>query len=102
MVVDFAGALCYADASALRRMLSIFCDSYATSHGLIFNANFALSRSVVGPGARKPSVGEEIESRRPLVCSFCLFSPVYTYTGVLNNNKYYTTATLLSINDTPK
>ena len=42
---QFAGALCYADdlvllaptASALRQMLSI-CDSYATSHGLVFNA----------------------------------------------------------------
>ena len=41
----FAGACCYADdvvllapcASALRTMLSI-CDSYARSHGLIFNA----------------------------------------------------------------
>ena len=43
---QFAGALCYADdlvllaptASALRQMLSI-CDSYANSHGLVFNAN---------------------------------------------------------------
>ena len=43
---SFIGALCYADdivllapcASALRHMLNI-CDSYATSHGLIFNAN---------------------------------------------------------------
>ena len=42
----FVGALCYADdivllapcASAMRHMLNI-CDSYATSHGLIFNAN---------------------------------------------------------------
>ena len=42
----FAGAVCYADdivllapsASALRRMLSI-CDSFATSHGLLFNAD---------------------------------------------------------------
>ena len=41
----FAGVFCYADdiallapsASALRRMLSI-CSSYATSHGLLFNA----------------------------------------------------------------
>ena len=41
----FVGALCYADdivllapcASAMRHMLNI-CDSYATSHGLIFNA----------------------------------------------------------------
>ena len=43
----FAGALCYADdivllapsASALRRMLSICESYYATSHGLIFDAN---------------------------------------------------------------
>ena len=42
----FVGALCYADdivllapcASTMRHMLNI-CDSYATSHGLIFNAN---------------------------------------------------------------
>jgi hypothetical protein len=42
----FTGAVCYADdiallapsASALRRMLGI-CDSYATSHGLVFNHN---------------------------------------------------------------
>ena len=42
---QFAGALSYADdivllascATSLRRMLSI-CDSYATSHGLVFNA----------------------------------------------------------------
>ena len=42
----FVGALCYADdivllapcASAMRHMLNM-CDSYATSHGLIFNAN---------------------------------------------------------------
>ena len=40
--------------------------------------------SEVGPGARKPSVGEEIESRRPLVCSafhsfiflFSVFAPI--------------------------
>ena len=45
----FAGAVCYADdivllapsASALRRMLSI-CDSFATSHGLLFNADKTL------------------------------------------------------------
>ena len=43
---SFVGALCYADdivllgpcASALRHMLNI-CDSFATSHGLVFNAN---------------------------------------------------------------
>ena len=43
---QFAGALCYANdlvllaptASALQQMLSI-CDSYANSHGLVFNAN---------------------------------------------------------------
>ena len=42
---QFASALCYVDdiallapcASTLRQMLSI-CDSYATSHGLVFNA----------------------------------------------------------------
>ena len=26
---------------------------------------------MVGPGALKPSVGDGIESRRPLVCSYC-------------------------------
>ena len=31
------------------------------------------SRPVVGPGARKPSVGEGIESRRPLVRSISLY-----------------------------
>ena len=43
---DFAGTVCYADdivllapsVSALRRMLSI-CDSFATSHGLLSNAD---------------------------------------------------------------
>ena len=43
---QFAGALCYANdlvllaqtASTLRLMLNI-CDSYANSHGLVFNAN---------------------------------------------------------------
>ena len=29
---------------------------------------------MVGPGALKPSVGDGIESRRPLVCSYCSVS----------------------------
>ena len=48
---SFVGALCYADdivllapcASALRHMLNI-CDSFATSHGLVFNAQLICFR----------------------------------------------------------
>ena len=48
---SFIGALCYADdivllaqcASALRHMLNI-CDSFATSHGLVFNAQLICFR----------------------------------------------------------
>ena len=59
---------------------------------------------MVGPGALKPSVGDGIESRRPLVCSYysCVLSLclllflshffcslcvcVYTFGGVYVNN----------------
>ena len=49
----FVGALCYADdivllapcASAMRHMLNI-CDSYATSHGLIFKTTTYLFSSM--------------------------------------------------------
>ena len=80
----------------LRSVLLIIIRHLRSFHGLqspceyivsiVLNSFCALSRSVVGPGARKPLVGEGIVSRKTLVCSFCLFSPVCTYTGVLNNN----------------
>ena len=55
---------------------------------------------MVGPGARKPSVGEGIESRRPLFCSgittlhslfiyFFFLSFIFTFASILvcvNNN----------------
>ena len=58
---------------------------------------------MVGPGARKPSVGEGIESRRPLFCSgittlhslfiyLFVLSFIFTFASILvcvnnNNNK---------------
>ena len=61
---------------------------------------------MVGPGARKPSVGEGIESRRPLFCSgittlhslfiYFFLSFIFTFASILvcvnnnNNNNYIT------------
>ena len=69
---------------------------------------------MVGPGARKPSVGEGIESRRPLFCSgittlhslfiyLFFLSFIFTFASILvcvnnnnnNNNKQYTRSTWL-------
>ena len=61
---------------------------------------------MVGPGARKPSVGEGIESRRPLFCSgittlhslfiyLFFLSFIFTFASILvcvNNNNNYVTA----------
>ena len=38
---------------------------------------------MVGPGARKPSVGEGIESRRPLFLSFSLSLSYFFFTPIL-------------------
>ena len=60
---------------------------------------------MVGPGARKPSVGEGIESRRPLFCSaittlhslfiyLFVLSFIFTFASILvcvnNNNNIFT------------
>ena len=45
--------------------------------------------AVVGPGALKPTVGDGIESRRPLIILLSLFFPFFhicIYIGVYNNN----------------
>ena len=54
------------------------------------------SRPVVSPGARKPSVGERIESSWPLICSFspfmhtslllCFYTPLVVCISANNNN----------------
>ena len=64
------------------------CGYYSSKYGNLISSIFG--GAVVGPGALKPTVGDGIKSRRPLIILslffFFSFFHICIYIGVYNNN----------------